>query len=55
MPTNKRVVVEETPAPAIKPEMLKELKKEDMQQAVVEKFKTTPGFTATTTRVRSSR
>jgi len=47
---NKKVVVEETPAPAIKPEMLKELKKEDMQQAVVERFKATPGATATRSR-----
>ena len=36
----KGVVLEENPAaPAIEPEMLSELKKEDMQQAVVERFK----------------
>jgi hypothetical protein len=36
------VVVEEAEAvPAIKPEMLEQLKNEDMQQAVVEKFRAT--------------
>jgi hypothetical protein len=51
---NKKVVVDETAAPEIKPEMLEELKKEDMQQAVVEKFKATPGFKVAARRVRSS-
>ena len=37
---NKGVVIDENPAaPAIEPEMLTQLKKEDMQQAVVERFK----------------
>jgi hypothetical protein len=35
----KGVAIDEGPAPAIEPEMLTELKKEDMQQAVVERFK----------------
>jgi hypothetical protein len=38
----RKIVVEETPADAaLKPEMLKQLKNEDMQQAVVEKFRAT--------------
>jgi hypothetical protein len=38
----KNVVVDENPAaPAIEPEMLAQLKKEDMQQAVVERFRIT--------------
>jgi hypothetical protein len=38
----RKVVVEGTPAgAALKPEMLKQLKNEDMQQAVVEKFRAT--------------
>jgi hypothetical protein len=53
MPNKKVVVEDSTPAPAIKPEMLKELKKEDMQQAVVERFKATPRFTTTATRGHS--
>jgi len=37
---DKNVVISENPAaPAIKPEMLAELKKEDMEQAVVERFR----------------
>ncbi len=39
---DKNVVIAENPAaPAIEPEMLTELKKEDMQQAVVERFRVT--------------
>lgn len=36
MPKDK---LKEGPAPAITPDMLSEIKKEDMQQAVVERFK----------------
>ena len=39
MPTNSAVMEEETAAPEITPEMLGTLKKEDMKQAVVERFK----------------
>ena len=39
---DKNVVIDEDPAvPAIEPEMLAKLKKEDMQQAVVERFRIT--------------
>ncbi|HUK73916.1 MAG TPA: hypothetical protein VLV47_00410 [Candidatus Bathyarchaeia archaeon] len=38
----KSVVLDDAPAaPAIQPEMLTKLKKEDMKQAVVERFKAT--------------
>ncbi|HTV64906.1 MAG TPA: hypothetical protein VMD98_04835 [Bryocella sp.] len=37
--TKNSAVLEDEAAPAIEPEMLSELKKEDMQQAVVERFK----------------
>ena len=38
--SNKNVVVDDEPAaPAINPEMLSKLKKQDMKQAVVERFK----------------
>jgi hypothetical protein len=43
----RKVVVEEAAAAlAIKPEMLEQLKNEDMQQAVVEKFRATKPTTA---------
>ncbi|MGA7459444.1 MAG: hypothetical protein WBW69_04420 [Candidatus Korobacteraceae bacterium] len=32
------VVLDDAPAPAITPEMISKIKKEDMQQAVVERF-----------------
>ena len=37
----KNVEVEQTPAPAITPDLLGKLRKEDMKQAVVERFKAT--------------
>lgn len=48
---NKAVVIDENPAaPALEPEMLAELKKEDMQQAVVERFQVNTKTPATRTK-----
>ncbi len=50
---NKAVVLDENPAaPAIEPEMLTQLKKEDMQQAVVERFKVNGGASASRTKTK---
>ena len=35
------VVVEDVPAPAITPDLLSKLKREDMKQAIVERFRST--------------
>jgi hypothetical protein len=41
MPRNSAVLDDAPAAPAIQPEMLSKLKKEDMKQAVVERFRAT--------------
>jgi hypothetical protein len=38
MPKNNVVVEDEAAAPALTPDMMSKIKKEDMQQAVVERF-----------------
>jgi hypothetical protein len=56
MPTKSAVLDDAAAAPAIQPEMLSKLKKEDMKQAVVERFRTTseaPAPTKATGRKRS--
>ncbi|MGA2689970.1 MAG: hypothetical protein ABSE85_18065 [Candidatus Korobacteraceae bacterium] len=39
MPKNNVVVEDEAAAPALTPDMMSKIKKEDMQQAVVERFR----------------
>jgi hypothetical protein len=51
---NNSVVIEEEPAAPISPDMLGKLKKDDMKQAIVERFKVAaPARTATRERKRS--
>ena len=47
------VVIDEGPAAPMTPEMLGKLKKEDMKQAIVERFKVTPEPRAAKERKRS--
>jgi hypothetical protein len=54
--TKNKVAPEETPAaPAMTPDMLLEIKKEDMQQAVVERFRGNSEPSARRTATRSKR
>jgi len=52
MPTKSAVLDDAPAAPAIQPEMLTKLKKEDMKQAVVERFRATSEAPATKAKER---
>jgi len=46
------VVLDDAPAPAITPEMISKIKKEDMQQAVAERFSGEAAAKRTPTKIR---